>query len=130
MNSVTQRTLYLRTSQRTVDRRVFPGRVMRIVSDSEAVLTAREGELWITFDKTTVTRPGPWGDYFLRPGQGIVLHQGDEVVLSSADARYGSALFDLVPIGGRAMPRQPSLASRLLSGIAALLPRPRGMAAA
>lgn len=58
------------------------------------------------------------------------LHKGDEVVLSSADARYGSALFDMVPLGGRAMPRRASLVSRVLSRIAGLLPGPGGMVAA
>lgn len=130
MNSVTQRTLSLNTSRRTMDRRVFPGQVMRIVSDRDAVLTTREGMAWITFDKARVTRPGPWGDYFLEAGQGMVLHKGDEVVLSAADARHGSALFDLFPIGGVAMPARRGFAARALSFVGRLLPAPGGMVAA
>ncbi len=129
MNSVIQRTLVLHASRRTVDRRLFPGRVMRVIGDCEAVLTAREGMLWITFDESRVTRPGPWGDYFLKPGQGIVLHEGEQVVLSAADARHGSALFDMTPLGGREMPRR-NLVGNLLSTLARWLPTPRGMAAA
>lgn len=130
MNSLTQRSLFLRTSRRTVDRRVFPGQVMRIVADREAVLTTREGQAWITFDKARVTRPGPWGDYFLLPGQGIVLHKGDEIVLSAADARHGSTQFDVFPIGGRDMPARRNIASRALALLGRLLPSPGGMVAA
>jgi hypothetical protein len=127
MNSVRERTLVLRTSCPTVDRRVYPSRVMRIVGDRDAVLRVREGIVWLTFDKSRVTRPGGWDDYFLKPGQGIVLYKGDEVVLSAGGPRYGTALFDMEPIGAVAPPR-PGIVARVLDGIAGLIPTPAGLA--
>ena len=82
----------------TRDRPVFPGKTLRVCADRPALLRARDGLLWVTFETTQETGTRRDWDYFLHRGQCMRLEPGESVVVGPSDARRGMASFDVEPI--------------------------------
>jgi hypothetical protein len=93
----TERSQQLLTTRAAFQRRVFPGRTLRVVARGGALLRSCEGELWVTWE----TRPGAvrpdCEDHFVPAGQCVHLRDGEVVVVGASDARHGLAAFDVEP---------------------------------
>ncbi len=79
------------------DRRLFPGKVLRLACRGAGSLAARDGSLWITFEKVADPARRTAEDHFLADGQSLPVQAGDVVVVSAGDPRYGLAAFDWIP---------------------------------
>lgn len=102
------------------DRRLLPGRVLRLACTGAGRLVAREGQLWLTHE--AVAGASVWSpvDHFLSYGQAIDLAPGDVVVVSAGNPRYGLASFDWTPSVRPAPVAPRPRASGLLQGLARL----------
>jgi hypothetical protein len=102
----------------TSDRVIFPGRTVRITSGAAGgVLRARDGELWVTFERAGDRSHRGGQDYFLTRGQALYLVDGDVAIAGPADCRYGMASLDWTPIHAEC----PALADQLLRALAGQL---------
>jgi hypothetical protein len=109
------------TTRAAFQRRVFPGKTLRVIARGEALLRSCEGELWVTRE----ARPDAVGpdceDHFVPAGQCVFLRDGEVVVVGASDPRRGLATFDVEPLPApkrRPAPGvTPSAGPGLLAGI-------------
>jgi hypothetical protein len=106
-----------------LDRRLLPGRVLRLACTRPGRLIAREGQLWITHDAVAPSRTWTSEDLFLARGQSLEVAPGDVIVVSACNPRYGLAAYDWMPVA--APSARPAVAPRprasgFLQGLARL----------
>jgi hypothetical protein len=116
-----ERSQRLLTTRAAFERRVFPGKSLRVIARGEALLRACEGELWVTWEvRPDAVRPA-CDDQFVPAGECVLLRDGEVVVVGASDARHGLAAFDVEPLPARRRSAAPAVAPAagpgLLAGI-------------
>lgn len=71
---------------------LLPGDVMRLTTGRTAVLRARRGQLWVTFETAAPDRDTRL-DHFLAPGECLRVAPGEVAVVSAGNPRLGQASF-------------------------------------
>jgi hypothetical protein len=93
-----ERSQQVLTTRAAFQRRVFPGKTLRVVARGEALLRACDGELWVTWEARPDATQPDCEDHFVPAGQCVFLCDGEVVVVGASDPRHGLAAFDVEPL--------------------------------